>query len=115
MSFGTNLEHLRKDRNISQAKLGSTLGLTQQMISSYENETSSPNIDVLLKIANYFNVSLDILVDHSPQTQDMNSAENRLLRYFQTLTAADKERCIIIVKTIVEDRELGTKKKRKAD
>lgn len=115
MSFGTNLEHLRKDKNISQAKLGSTLGLTQQMISSYKSGTSSPNIDVLLKIANYFNVSLDTLVDYSPHTPDENSAENRLLRYFQTLSAADKEQCILIVKTIIADRELGTKKKRKAD
>lgn len=112
MSFGINLIHLRKDRNISQAQLGSTLGLTQQMISSYENETSLPNIEVLLKLANYFNVSLDTLVDYTPQSPDQNAAENRLLHYFQTLTTVDKERCITIVKTIIEDRKLGNTTKK---
>ena len=36
MSFGDNLERIRKDKKVSQAKLGAALGLTQQMVSSYE-------------------------------------------------------------------------------
>ena len=62
MSFGDNLERIRKDKKVSQAKLGAALGLTQQMISSYEKGMSSPNIEVLVKIADYFGVSIDFLV-----------------------------------------------------
>ena len=59
MSFGDNLERIRKDKKVSQAKLGAALGLTQQMVSSYEKGTSSPNIEVLVKIADYFGVEIE--------------------------------------------------------
>lgn len=106
MTFGANLERIRKDKKISQAKLGESLGLTQQMISSYEKELSSPNIDVLIKISDYFNVSIDMLVGHVVNTVTANTSEARLIRYFQNLTELDREKCITIVETILKDREI---------
>lgn len=112
MSFGSNLERIRKDKKISQAKLGEVLGLTQQMVSSYEKDLSSPNVEVLTKIADYFNVSIDALIEHVVQTPDSNSAEARMMRYFQKLTDADREKCIVIVQTLVEDREMDRQKRK---
>lgn len=104
MSFGDNLERIRKDRKVSQAKLGEALGLTQQMVSSYEKETSSPNIEVLLKTADYFNVSIDTLVGHVVKSPEANSPEAKLLRYFEKLNDDDKEKCLTIIQTIIQDR-----------
>ena len=112
MSFGSNLERIRKDKKISQAKLGEVLGLTQQMVSSYEKDLSSPNVEVLTKIADHFNVSIDSLIDHVVQTPDANSAEARIMRYFEKLTDADREICIVIVQTLVEDREMDRQKRK---
>lgn len=112
MSFGSNLERIRKDKNISQAQLGKALGLTQQMVSSYEKDTSSPNIEVLVKIADFFHVSLDSLVGHIPPIPEANSSESRFLRYFQELNSSDREKCIMIIRAILEDRELMRKKKK---
>ena len=112
MSFGSNLERIRKDKKISQAKLGEVLGLTQQMVSSYEKDLSSPNVEVLTKIADYFNVSIDSLIEHVVQTPDSNSAETRMMRYFQKLTDADRDKCIVIVQTLVEDREMDRQKRK---
>lgn len=112
MSFGSNLERIRKDKKISQAKLGEVLGLTQQMVSSYEKDLSSPNIEVLTKIADYFNVSIDSLVEHVVLTPDANSAEARMMRYFLKLTEADREKSIVIVQTLVEDREMDRQKRK---
>ena len=110
MSVGRNLERIRKDNRISQAKLGEMLGLTQQMISSYEKEMSSPNIEVLVRIADYFNVSLDTLVGHTPPAPDENSSEIRLVHYFHELTSSDKEKCLVIIRTLLADREMNHKK-----
>lgn len=110
MSFGRNLERIRKDHHISQAKLGEMLGLTQQMISSYEKGTSSPNIEVLIRIANYFKISLDTLVGYTPPTLDESSSELRLVHYFHELTSSDKEKCLVIIRTLLEDREMNKKK-----
>ncbi|ROR31869.1 DNA-binding XRE family transcriptional regulator [Mobilisporobacter senegalensis] len=106
MSFGKNLERIRKDRKVSQAALGIELGLTQQMISSYEKGTSSPNVEILIKIADYFNVSIDTLVGYVPKKLNITSAEARFLRYFETLNELDREKCIMIAQTLIQDREL---------
>lgn len=106
MSFGKNLERIRKDREISQATLGIKLGLTQQMISSYEKGTSSPNVEILIKLADYFDVSIDTLVGYIPKKPAMSSAEARFLRYFDTLNEIDREKCIMIAQTLIQDREM---------
>ncbi|MCR5607837.1 MAG: helix-turn-helix domain-containing protein [Lachnospiraceae bacterium] len=107
MSFGTNLERIRKDKKVSQAKLGEALGLTQQMVSSYEKETSSPNIEVLIKIADYFSVSIDTLVGHVVKAPEANTPRARLTRYFEKLNDVDREKCLAIVQTIVQDRDMA--------
>ena len=63
MSFGDNLERIRKDKKVSQAKLGAALGLTQQMVSSYEKGTSSPNIEVLIPVKLSFTFIVEFVKD----------------------------------------------------
>ena len=104
MAFGENLEMIRKQKKVSQTKLGKVLGLTQQMISSYEKNMSSPNIDVLIKIANYFNVSIDYLLGHTTSPSTYENAEGRLLRYFNGLSELDKEKCLTIIQTLLTVR-----------
>ncbi|MDF2590411.1 MAG: helix-turn-helix transcriptional regulator [Anaerocolumna sp.] len=113
MSFGSNLEKIRKEKKISQAKLGNALGITQQMISSYEKDISSPNIDSLIKLADYFQVSIDSLVGHIAVTEDPESLRSRVIRMFDTFTHEDKERCLLILNTLLLDREESYDKKKK--
>ena len=112
MSFGENLERIRKGKNVSQKQLGDALGLTQQMISSYEKDFSAPNMEVLLKLASYFNVSLDTLVGYTPKQSQENTIDEQFLSYYKYLNEKDKERCLTIVQTIVGDRALSAQQKR---
>jgi transcriptional regulator with XRE-family HTH domain len=105
MSFGQNLEKVRKERKISQAKLGNALGITQQMISSYEKDISSPNIESLVKIADYFEVSIDSLIGHEVKPTITETQRNTLLHMFDSFTIEDRDRCLIILKTLLLDRE----------
>lgn len=114
MSFGSNLEQFRKAKKISQSALGAALGLTQQMISSYEKDLSSPNIDILIKLSDYFNISIDTLVGHTVKAPDFYSSTSRFFRYFMGLTEIDREKCILIAKTIIEDRNLKIEDKEKS-
>ncbi len=111
MSFGKNLERIRKGKKMSQAKLGELLGLTQQMVSSYEKDLSSPNVDVLIKIADYFNVSIDSLVEHVVKKPDDDNSQSRFLRYYENLNENDRDKCITIVQTLLEDREMSQHRK----
>ncbi len=56
------LKQLRKGRGISQLKLAIDLNTNQNTISRYETGEREPGIVELIKIADYFNVSIDYLV-----------------------------------------------------
>ena len=56
------LKKLRKERNISQLKLALDLNMNQNTISRYENMEREADYETLIKIADYFNVSLDYLL-----------------------------------------------------
>ena len=61
------LRELRLERNMSQQRLAMELSMTQNTISRYENGEREPGIKELIRIADYFNVSLDYLLDRSEQ------------------------------------------------
>lgn len=61
VDFCNRLKKLRTSKNISQEKLAKTLNITKSMISAYENSIRMPSYDVLIKIALYFNVTIDYL------------------------------------------------------
>ncbi len=56
------IRNLRKMFNISQVSLASSLGVTKQCVSNWENDNILPSIEMLVKIANFFNVSTDYLL-----------------------------------------------------
>ncbi len=113
MSFGSNLEKIRKGHKISQAKLGSALGITQQMISSYEKDLSSPNIESLIKIADFFETSIDTLIGHIIKSYNEESQKAQLERLFDSLSVDDRDRCLLILHTLLIDREETNEKKQK--
>lgn len=113
MSFGTNLEKVRKEHKLSQAKLGNALGITQQMISSYEKDISSPNIDSLIKLSDFFQVSIDSLVDHIVAPEDKESQKSQFIRLFESFSAEDRDRCLLILSTLFLDREKTRENKKR--
>ena len=59
------LKELRLSRNISQLKLAMDLGLNQNSISRYETGARQADYDLLIKIADYFDVSVDYLLERT--------------------------------------------------
>lgn len=53
----------RKLCNLTQRKLGQTLGVCNQTISCWENGQREPDLDTLVKIAKIFDVSIDSLLE----------------------------------------------------
>ena len=61
--FGNRLRRLRRDADMSQAELAQQLGVVPSAVGKYERlDDSYPSVEVLLKIADYFNVSTDYLL-----------------------------------------------------
>ena len=65
MEMEFRLKELRKKRKISQMKLAMDLNMNQNTVSRYENMEREADYETLVKIADYFNVSLDYLLGRS--------------------------------------------------
>lgn len=59
------LKELRKSKNISQLRLSIDLCTSQNSISRFESGVRKPDYDMLIQMADYFDVSLDYLVGRS--------------------------------------------------
>ena len=59
------LKELRKKRKISQLKLALDLNMSQNSISRYETGEREADYETLIKVADYFDVSLDYLLGRS--------------------------------------------------
>ena len=59
------LREIRKSRGVSQLKLAIALNMNQNTISRYETGEREPCISDLIRIADYFDVSIDYLVERT--------------------------------------------------
>lgn len=61
MALGERLTNLRKSKGLSQEQLAGELDLTRQTISKWELNQSTPDIDYLVRLSDFFGVSTDYL------------------------------------------------------
>lgn len=59
--FSKRLKKLRKNRGLKQQELEEILGIKRNTYSDWENGKTEPRFDNLVKLADFFNVSLDWL------------------------------------------------------
>lgn len=59
------LKELRERKNMTQTGLAMDLSLSQNSVSRYENGTHEADYATLIRIADYFNVSLDYLLERT--------------------------------------------------
>ena len=63
MDLGKNLKLLRKTKSVTQVQLAKDLGLDKSTIACYETNRNEPNIETLKRLARYFDVTLDELLE----------------------------------------------------
>lgn len=94
-----NLKLLRTSQHLSQQKLGELLNVSQQSIHKYENNITSPDLNTLKAMADYFNTSVDYLLGLTeichkiePVTETMlNDSEIAFLEMYRKLSTSQKE------------------------
>jgi len=66
--FYIMLKDIRKSNKLSQQQLAKDLGVRQSTIAQWETNARSPNLDMLISIADYFDVSTDYLLGRDNDT-----------------------------------------------
>lgn len=56
------LKNVRKKLNLNQQKVAFDLNISREALSHYENGKRQPSLDLLLKMSDYFNVSINYLI-----------------------------------------------------
>ena len=108
MTFSDRLTAQRKLKGVSQKQAAADLGISQALLSHYENGIREPGLQFLVKAADYYNVSCDYLLGHAANVLQLNRAvdfedlpeDEELSR--ETFIRAD----LAIMNNIVEDEEM---------
>ena len=99
-----NLKLLRQTAGVSQPKIADVVMVSQQSINKYENHNVEPDIETLIKIADFFDVSVDYLVGRNDikevagelNLSDLSEQDRVLVKKFGMLTDKQKE-CVMNV------------------
>lgn len=70
MTFGERLTNLRKSKGLSQEQLAQELDLTRQTISKWELDQSTPDLEYIVKLSDFYGVSTDHLIKGEPAEQE---------------------------------------------
>lgn len=78
MEFGEFLAELRKERGCLQKEVAAYLNMTVATISNYEKGVHTPDLDTLIKLADFFNVSTDYLLQRTKYKAGIDSLNKEL-------------------------------------
>lgn len=82
-----NIKQLRKDAQKSQAEIAEYLKVSQVSYGRYELGLSEPSIETLIKLADFYNVSLDYLVNRPfNNSVYLNDVERSMLEMFREMS-----------------------------
>ena len=62
MNIGQQIYRIRKEVNLTQEEFGDLFHVTRQTVSNWENEKSYPDLELLVKMSDMFDISLDALL-----------------------------------------------------
>lgn len=74
--IGEQLKYLRELKKKSQQEVCSILNIEQSTLANYENDKRVPKIDILIKLAEYYNVSVDYLLGLKKSGSETNDCYN---------------------------------------
>lgn len=102
--LGNRIKTLRMAKKISQPMLAKRLGVTRSAVAVYENGTRTPSLDVIVKIARSFNVTVDnLLGNNSKDFIDISELSPTQRDNVQNLILTYKKINRLIVKEFILD------------
>ena len=113
------LKQLRKEYGISQQRLADKIFVTQTSINKYENHDTEPEIEILKRLADCFDTTIDYLVGYTDQRYRLESIESHqltpceahLIEHYRRLSE-EQRKCIENTVELFLKYDLETKDKK---
>ncbi len=77
MNKGGQINYLRKQKGLSQDEFANILKVSRQTVSNWENGKSYPDLEMIVTISNYFQVSVDELLKQDVSVVDKTNLEKK--------------------------------------
>ena len=104
------LKEIRKAANKTQLQVSKDLNISQQNLCRYETGQNEPDIVTLKKLAQYFHVTIDYLLDYEvPYLLDKSILTNEQNDLIDKITNLDREQCML-VDAYIEGLKVGKRK-----
>ena len=107
LDIGSRITTLRKKFNLSQSELAKKVEVSRTIIGNYERNENTPSIEILLKIAKIFNVSVDYLIGEG----SLSSYDKDVLKRINDIEALpneDKKHIFYLIDNLVKAAKLKT-------
>ncbi len=85
--FGRKLKELRLEKNINQSELSKIIGVSPSTVGMYERDQRFPDKDMLTKIADYFEVSVDYILGRTDKRNFNIDEKPKLDEVVKTIAA----------------------------
>ena len=90
-SFASTLSALRRERNISQRAAAMDLGISQALLSHYENGAREPGLAFVCRACDYYGVTADYLLCRTEEPDAAANARQAAMRFLEQIrTVADR-------------------------
>ena len=81
LTLSRNIRTLRKDKKMTQEQLAEVLGVTVGAVYKWESGLSVPELTLIVQMADYFDVSVDVLLGYRMKDNSMESIGERIIDY----------------------------------
>lgn len=105
LDIGSKIIGLRKAKNWSQEELAKKIGSSRVMIGNYERNENTPSVDILLKIARVFDVSVDYLIGEG-QLSSYDKDVLKRINDIEHLPEEDKQHIFYLIDNLVKAAKL---------
>ena len=103
--LGKNVKEFRLEKGLTQKELAEKIGVTQGTIHFWEQGINEPTSGYLVKLADFFNISIDELLSYEKKdkTHTMPPKLEKLMRTFNTLTESQQDLALSIIQEIAKN------------
>ena len=110
MSVSENMKHLRKRFEITQNELADMLKVSPSTVAMYERGYREPNIEMLQKMADIFNVEINYLLGYKPKDNptaepELSDGEQMMLDLFRNASPYQQEMILRMMEAAVSPKE----------
>ena len=99
--FGNNIKELRKEKGLTQMQLAEAVGVTQGAIYFWEKEINEPTVGYILKLADFFQVSVDDLLSHTTPAVNDFTKSAKMMAIFGSLTERQQDLLITMAQEML--------------